>query len=126
HITEAGRAALRDWASEPAPIEPDRDKFMLKAFSIWLADPARASAFFRSYEERHAQRLAEYEQMRAELERDSAMEIARIDSPLFASYATLRRGIEYERGYAAWCREMAEAFERAQAPNSELGGISRA
>jgi hypothetical protein len=33
------------------------------------------------------------------------------NSPEFASYATLRRGISYEREYAEWCRWMAESIE---------------
>jgi Virulence activator alpha C-term len=33
------------------------------------------------------------------------------DGPEFASYATLRRGISYEKEYAEWCRWMADSIK---------------
>src|SRR5215467_6385974 len=57
-ITGAGRAALREWVTEPAHVRPDHDELMLKTFSIWLADRERAIAFYRGSEEYHASRLA--------------------------------------------------------------------
>ncbi|HEX2728581.1 MAG TPA: hypothetical protein VHM16_02435, partial [Rubrobacteraceae bacterium] len=38
-------------------------------------------------------------------------EVVRTDSPWFAGYAALRRGIIYERGYAEWCRWVADSIE---------------
>lgn len=87
---------------------------MLKAFSAWLADPAEAAAMFRAREREHRQRLARYEQIRAETEAEDGEDLSRVDSPRFASYATLRRGIEYERGYAEWCAWMAATLERGR------------
>jgi DNA-binding PadR family transcriptional regulator len=109
-ITEAGRGALRAWVEAPMPRQPERDEFMLKVFSIWLAAPTAALALFRAHEREHAERLALYEANRAEMERDWPPAARRVDSPKFASYATLRRGIEYERGYVEWCRWMAETL----------------
>ena len=110
-ITEAGRAALAAWVTAPLRQPRDRDEFMLKIFSIWLADPPQALALIRTHEQHHAHRLAHYESLRAEMEQKRGAELRRITSPRFASYATLRRGIEYERGYAEWCRWLAEALE---------------
>lgn len=45
------------------------------------------------------------------MEREWADDVGRPDSPRFASYAALRRGILYERGNAEWCRWLAEAVE---------------
>jgi hypothetical protein len=42
------------------------------------------------------------------MEDEWAEDLSRTDSPHFASYATLRRGIIYEGGYAEWCRWLAE------------------
>jgi DNA-binding PadR family transcriptional regulator len=114
-LTAAGREALRRWVSEPAPLPPDRDELMLKTFSIWLADPERGASIYRRREREHDEHLAAYERIRVEMERARGAELERVDSPAFASYTTLRRGIEYERGYAAWCRWMAETLERAAA-----------
>ncbi len=111
-LTAAGREALRRWVAEPTPLPSERDELMLKAFSAWLADPAEAAEMFRARERGHRQRLARYEQIRAEMEAEGGEELSRVDSPRFASYATLRRGIEYERGYAEWCAWMAATLER--------------
>ena len=45
------------------------------------------------------------------MEREWADDVGRPDSPRFASYAALRRGILYERGNAEWCRWLAGAVE---------------
>ncbi|MGE5333582.1 MAG: PadR family transcriptional regulator [Nitrososphaerota archaeon] len=110
-ITEAGRAALAAWATEPMRIPAERDEFMLKIFSLWLANPASALALVRGYASQHAERLARYEEIRANMERNAPEELRRLDSPRFASYATLLRGIEYERGYISWCHWLIEITE---------------
>jgi hypothetical protein len=85
---------------------------MLKVFSLWLADPPSALTLIRSYASQHAERLARYEAIRATMERNAAAgELRRLHSPRFASYATLLRGIEYERGYVAWCQWLIETIE---------------
>jgi DNA-binding PadR family transcriptional regulator len=113
-ITEAGRAALRRWVTEPAPIPPDRSDLMVKAFSVWLADPEAAIALYRGLEREHLRRLASYEEQRAAIEARHGTDVWRVSGPAFASYATLRRGIQYEREYAEWCGWMAEALERGR------------
>jgi hypothetical protein len=41
-------------------------------------------------------------------------DLASPDNPRFASYATLRRGIGYEKEYAEWCRWVADSIQRRQ------------
>jgi PadR family transcriptional regulator AphA len=113
-ITEVGRAALQRWVTEPASSAPSREELMVKAFSVWLADRDTAIVLYRAHEREHLRQLAVYEAQRAELEARHGADAQRVDSPAFASYATLRRGIQYERGYAEWCGWMAETLERAQ------------
>lgn len=110
-ITDPGRTALAEWAAAPIALPADRDEFMLKVFSLWLVDAQNALALIHHYSDQHAQRLARYEAIRESMERRSADELMRLHSPRFASYATLLRGIEYERGYLAWCRWLIEAIE---------------
>lgn len=114
-ITEAGRAALREWVVAPLRPAMDRDELLLKTYSVWLADPEQAMALFRTQERLHQERLAQYERMAAEMESKAGTEGPRGDAPRFAAYATLQRGITYERGYAEWCRWMAQILaERAE------------
>jgi DNA-binding PadR family transcriptional regulator len=114
-ITDAGRSALAQWASEPMAVPPERDEFMLKVYSLWLAEPRRALALIQRYAGDHEQRLARYEAMRAHMEQEASDDLLRLDSPRFASYATLLRGIEYERGYVAWCAWMIGVIAPASA-----------
>jgi PadR family transcriptional regulator AphA len=120
-ITEDGRAALREWVTTPVHRAPDRDELMLKAFSAWLVDPTQAAPFFRRQEAYHLQRLAVYEAEVAELKLTGAAKLQQVQTPEFASYATLQRGLDYERSYAAWCRWMAETLEQAAEPPKEPG-----
>jgi PadR family transcriptional regulator AphA len=115
-ITDAGRAALRRWAAAPMAMPGERSELMLKAYSVWLAEPEQAIKLFRTHEEYHAAQLAHYEQIMSELE-EKYGDIA-VDTPQFGDYATLRRGIDYERGYVAWCRWMVEQLERHMQQNS--------
>lgn len=110
HITPSGLDALHRWAVEPATAQPDRDVFMLKVYSMWLASPEEAMLVIRASHAHHAERLARYEAIREQMERDWPPSTRRFDSPKFAAFATLQRGIEYERGYVAWCQWMAETL----------------
>lgn len=110
-ITGAGLGALREWVTRPPPRRPTKDELTLKAYSVWLADGEEAARLFREEGRRHEEQLARYEGIRAWMEREWAEDIRRPDSPRFASYAALRRGILYEGGEAEWCRWLAEAVE---------------
>ena len=103
-ITEAGLEALKDWVTQPPPPRAPRDELVLKAYSVWLADPEKAARLFREEALRHEKQLARYEETRTWMERERGEEVSRADSPWFAGYAALQRGIIYERGYEEWCR----------------------
>ena len=113
-MTEAGYAALRAWLVQPVQPAPERDEMMLKTFCAWLIEPVEAIALFRAQEAEHLARLAAYEAMLAEAEQQPDVRERHVRTTAFSSYATLRRGIQYERGYAEWCRWMAETMESAE------------
>ncbi len=106
-ITDAGMEVLEKWIIEPPTPRPARDEMVLKAYSIWLADPQTAVALFREQEHEHENQLRRYEEIEARMEKEWGGEMERVDSPRFASYAALRRGIVHERGYIEWCRWVA-------------------
>ena len=112
-ITEAGREALKEWVSAPAEPRAPRDELVLKAYSIWLADPERAIALFREQQRLHKERLLDYEERNSWMEEEWGEDLRRPDSPRFASYAALQRGILYERGYVEWCGWVADQLERS-------------
>lgn len=115
-ITDEGREALESWVTRPPMPRPIRDELTLKTYSVWLADPEEATRLFREEELRHEEQLVHYEEIRAWMECEWRDDLARTDSPEFASYATLMRGIGYEREYAGWCRWMADSVEGRERP----------
>ena len=121
-IKSQGLDALKEWVVQPPSPRPAREELVLKAYSVWLADPVKAARLFRDEQRRHEKQLASYEETRAWMEDNRGEEINRTDSGWFASYASLRRGIIYEQGYVEWCRWVADSVERAPAPASEPAG----
>jgi DNA-binding PadR family transcriptional regulator len=110
-VTDAGREALSRWVASPLDVAAIRDEITLRAYSVWLADPAQAAAMLRQHERLHREQLARYEGYRRDLERTPRASDPR--APEFGTYATLRRGIGHERELADWCGWLAEALEQA-------------
>jgi len=110
-ILPAGRAALAEWVASPLEANPIRDELTLRAYAVWLADPAAAAAVFRSQEQQHRAQLARYEGFRQEMERVHGADLRNTNTPEFATYATLQRGLAHERELAAWCGWLADALE---------------
>src|SRR5215210_5121149 len=123
-ITAEGLDALKEWVTQPPVPRPIRDELTLKAYSVWLADKERAACLFREEELRHEEQLAHYEELRAWMEGAWREDLTSTDSPEFATYATLRRGIGYEREYAEWCRWMADSMERREPSEKRAKGQS--
>lgn len=111
-ITAEGMEALKEWVTQPPTPRPTRDELVLKAYSIWLAEPEESARLFREEELRHEDQVARYEEIRAWMESEWGEDISRPETPRFATYATLRRGIIYERGYADWCSWVADRLEK--------------
>ncbi|HEX2098443.1 MAG TPA: PadR family transcriptional regulator [Rubrobacteraceae bacterium] len=116
--TSVGLKDLKEWVTAPVDPRPTRDDLVLKAYSLWLVDPEEALALFREQEQRHEEQLRQYEEIWAWMEREWKRDLEQLDSPRFASYAALRRGILYEREYAEWCSWVAKRLEKG------LGGKS--
>ena len=125
-ITAKGLGVLRDWVTQPPESRPVRDELTLKAYSVWLTDREKAAGLFREEGLRHEEQLAHYEELRDWMESEHRQEVRDPGSPWFATYATLRRGIGYEKEYAEWCRWMADSLkgrEKVREQMSESGGM---
>ena len=114
-ITDAGLEALKEWTTAPIKPRATRDEMVLKAYSVWLADPKKAAALFREQQRMHEEQLLQYEQIEAWMEEEWGEDLGLPDSPHFASYAALQRGIGHERGYAEWCGWVVERLEKGRA-----------
>ena len=113
-LAPGGRAALQDWLISPLPPSTIRDELTLRAFAVWLADPPRAAVLFREQERLHRGQQEEYERIRQAMEQSHGKQLQEPDTPEFASYATLRRGIGFEREQAEWCAWLADRLESAR------------
>jgi PadR family transcriptional regulator AphA len=91
-----------------------RDELTLKAYSVWLADREKAARLFREEGLQREEQLAHYEALRTWMEDEHEAEVRSPDSPWFAAYATLQRGIGYEKEYAEWCRWVADSVEKRE------------
>ena len=114
-ITDAGLEALKEWVTAPVEPRAARDEVVLKAYSVWLADPGKAVALFRDQQRLHEEQLLRYEQIEAWMQEEWGEDLGLPDSPHFASYAALQRGMGYERGYADWCGWVADRLEKGRA-----------
>ena len=113
-ITSRGLEALKEWVTEPPVPGAPRDELVLKAYSVWLADPKKAARLFRDEQRAHEEQLARYKETRSWMRKESDGDLDRPGSPWFAGYAALRRGLIYEKGYAEWCGWVADSIEGAK------------
>jgi DNA-binding PadR family transcriptional regulator len=110
-LTAAGRRTLAEWVVEPAAPASSRDEFLLKVYSLWTADPARARALVVAQRAAHHESLAHYEELDLEFGRTARRAITDPATREFSAYATLRRGLSFERHAIAWCDWLLDALD---------------
>ena len=109
-ITEAGRAAFRDWLSRHPEDDVVRSPLGLAVFFASCLDRTLLQRFLEMHRVRHEQRLADREAARAALERSGDADPWALDVCSF--------GIEYERTVLRWIDGVAA---RAGRPESVSG-----
>lgn len=102
-ITPAGRRAVAVWAVRPPDAAHNRDQLMLKVYSMWTADPVRARALVVGQRDAAAAMLRHYGEIERSMRQDHGELLDDPTTPQFSSYATLRRGLGFERHAVAWC-----------------------
>jgi DNA-binding PadR family transcriptional regulator len=119
-ILPLGRQQLERWVVSPTPFLEARSEFLIKAHSLWLADPEQALIQFQEQERYHQANLAAYEVELARLEERWGTGLALMTTPDFGDYLTVKRGVGYERDYMAWLRwAMAVLEERVKHQREE-------
>jgi DNA-binding PadR family transcriptional regulator len=99
-ITAAGRDVLRDWICSAESTPPElRDPGLLKLFFARPVETTAVVALARANAAEHARRLADYERLLPELERDPGAGFA---------LATLRLGLRHERLAVDFWHEVAD------------------
>jgi DNA-binding PadR family transcriptional regulator len=101
-IGATGMDALRAWVAAPQSRRSGRDELLLRVYASWVADRSVTLGLLRDAEARHREQLATYTARRRSAEDRGVADDA--TTAEFADYATLRRGIGFERGRIAWLR----------------------
>ncbi len=113
-ITEAGQVALRDWVESPTAPTVLRDEFLLKAYSLWVADPKRIQAIFREQIALHQERLSMHEQeLAAKRTKYLAMSEGNSESLAMAELI-FKYTIGYEQNYINWCNDVLHYLEQRE------------
>ena len=115
-ISEAGIDALRTWVAAPQSRRSGRDELLLRVYASWVAGRSVTLVLLRDAEARHSDQLATYMARRRSAEARGIADD--VTTAGFADYATLRRGIGYERGRIAWLRWLIRRIE-AEVPEAE-------
>lgn len=100
--TPAGREEVVRWLRETEPSRTERREFMLRVFLLWLLEPGEARAELEQEAELHAERLAFYEQLAADMRSE--------EPPQRAFRIALEAGLRVERTYVDWARWAAEQY----------------
>ena len=80
-ILPPGRQQLERWVVSPTPPLEVRTEFLIKAHSLWLADPQQALLQFQEQERYHQANLAAYEASLAMLEERWGADLALVNGP---------------------------------------------
>src|SRR5260370_11019300 len=90
-ILPPGRQQLERWVVSPTPLLEVRSEFLIKAHSLWLADPQQALLQFQEQARYHPAHLAAHEAALAMLEERWGATVALLNSPDFGAYLTSNR-----------------------------------
>lgn len=100
-ITDAGRAALATWLSEPPKSRPVRDELLLKVFFAAEGDTEDIQVHVSSERNKARQTLAHYLDIQENLQRMKS------DKPKTRHWLmTVRLGIARTEGLISWCDEV--------------------
>lgn len=114
-IDAAGLDALRAWIATPQTRRSARDELLLRVYASWVADRSVTLTLLRDAEAEHREQLATYTSRRRAADQRGIPDDAATAE--FADYATLRRGIGFERGRIAWLRWLIGRLEEERPAN---------
>ena len=101
-VTDLGLSHLKIWLMQSSDVEPVKDEFLLKIYAGYLIPEEAITQKIKAHRQLHQQQLETYQA----IERNffSHPEKCNIESRF--AYLTLRRGINFEKGWLDWCDEV--------------------
>ncbi|TWP35463.1 PadR family transcriptional regulator [Leekyejoonella antrihumi] len=112
HLTDEGRARLKEWTREPTAREQVRSEFAVKVRAMPFGDRDAVIDDIRRQRGLHAEQLDYYLADEA-LHFPEPGRVAEADLP---AWLVLRGGIRQEQSYVAWCDEMLAVLDRTTEP----------
>ncbi|MEV6362634.1 PadR family transcriptional regulator [Nocardia asteroides] len=111
-LTDAGRAALREFVAAPAKPTAIRDELMVKVQAVQSRDAPAVRAAIADKRDRSLAKLARYERLRTRLldGRSEQAHLAEIDR--VGPYLTLLRGISFEQENIRWADSALSIIDR--------------
>ena len=103
-LTKSGRAALKEWVTSPLRERHSRDELVLRVASLWAADKRKARGLLTVELRKHTALLQRHKKVARDTETRWPRRLTRASTAMFSEYATLRRGIGYEREVVSWLK----------------------
>lgn len=114
HTTEAGRIALLEWLSAPAPLNASRNAALIQVFFLGRLPDEAALAKFEDYANMLRGVLAVYDQLPERLD----MHAREIGTPRekYFWFLTLDLGIRSVRANLEWTENIIDQIKKGQVP----------
>jgi len=101
-VTDLGLSHLKTWLLQSSDVESVKDEFLLKIYAGYLIPEDAIAQKIKDHRQLHQQQLEIYEA----IERNFfASPNDCLKESRFA-YLTLRRGVNFEKGWIDWCDEV--------------------
>lgn len=111
-LTEAGRAALRQFTATPPKPSMIRDELLVKVAAMDAGDAVAVREWIAELAQRATAKLARYERSRGALLDGRTEEQFLNEAPRVGPYLTLLRGISFEQENIRWAEHTLAAIER--------------
>lgn len=100
-LTELGRKELAKWIAQPSEPTPVREDLLVKIFAGYLVPRSVILEELERRRQVHLEKLSAYR----DVEKRDFQNLEELSLEAKFRYLTLRRGIDYEADWVAWCNE---------------------
>ncbi|RLL65678.1 PadR family transcriptional regulator [Streptomyces sp. Z26] len=123
-LTDAGRAALREFTAEPPRPGAVRDELLVKVQALDDGDPDAVREFVAERASWARAKLDRYERLRARLLDGRTEEEHLRDAARVGPYLTLARGIAFEEENLRWCARVLAVLDARSGARPPHGGVA--
>ncbi|NUN63752.1 PadR family transcriptional regulator [Pseudanabaena biceps] len=103
-VNDLGLSHLKTWLLQSSEVAPVKDEFLLKIYAGYLIPEDTIAQKITSHRQLHQQQLEIYQA----IERNFFSSPQDCAKESRFAYLTLRRGINFEKGWIDWCDEVME------------------